>query len=181
MTGALKELGYNIIGVDKAPERLKEVIEILNIRVFKCDIETESILLDESSVDGVIFNEVFEHLRINLIFTMKEVHRVLKPNGILMLSTPNLRSVRGIVNFLFKNNSYSLSNSIYDEYEKLNKLGHMGHLREYTPKDVSDFLFKIGFKPEKIIYRGTYGQKYYRILIKLFPSLRPYFSLILRK
>ena len=43
----------------------------------------------------MLFNEVFEHLRINLVFTMTEVHRVLEPNGVLMLSTSNPTSWKG--------------------------------------------------------------------------------------
>jgi len=181
LTGSLKNLGYKIQGIDINPERFASAITSLKLDVKKCDIEQEPLPIKNECFDGVIFNEMFEHLRINLIFTMREVYRVTKPGGLLLLSTPNLRSYRGIVNFLFKNKSYSLSHSIYDEYDKLNKLGHMGHMREYTTRDVMDFLEKIGFQTQVIIYRGKYYKKTEQILVMLLPSLRPFFTIIARK
>jgi hypothetical protein len=112
---------------------------------------------------------------------MQEVFRVMKPSGRLFISTPNLRSLRGIRNFLFNNKAYSQSVSIYDEYDKLNKLGHAGHIREYTPREIIDFLEKIGFQPETIIYRGKYYRKWEQLLIRIFPNFRPFFSVILKK
>ena len=55
----------------------------------------------DDSYDLVLFNEVFEHLRLDLVFTMTEVRRVLKNDGTLLLSTPNHRSLVGIWTLLW--------------------------------------------------------------------------------
>ncbi len=49
----------------------------------------------ESSVDVVFTSNFFEHLdsKNELIDTLKEVHRVLKPNGKIMILQPNIRLV----------------------------------------------------------------------------------------
>jgi SAM-dependent methyltransferase len=122
-------------------------------------VETELLPLETGICDVGNFNELFEHLRINPVFTLGEVHRVLKPNGILLLSTPNLRSLKGLVNFLFKNKAYSCLGSIYDEYKKLEHLGHMGHVREYTTREMSEFLYRSGFRLQTIVFRGRDDQK----------------------
>ncbi|MDB6011656.1 MAG: hypothetical protein JWL65_3906 [Gammaproteobacteria bacterium] len=99
----------------------------------------------DESFDVVVFHELFEHLRINPVFTLTEVLWVIKPNGILTPSTPNLRSLDGIRNFLFRDRAFSCAPSIYLEYEKLQTIGHTGHVREYTWTEVVEFLQTIGF------------------------------------
>jgi hypothetical protein len=37
----------------------------------------------------------------------------------------------------------------------------MGHVREYTSKEVTDFLQQIGFEIEGIIYRGSYSEGWF--------------------
>jgi len=178
LTGALKVSGYDVTGLDLAPERLSVVINNLGLDVRKCDIETERAPFSDSEFDVAIFNELFEHLRINPIFTMKEVCRVLKPGGMLMLSTPNLRSLGGLRNLLLKNLSYSCCSDVYDQYRKLETLGHMGHVREYTSAEVAAFLQRCGFRIKKIIWRGNYGHSLPRSVVRFLPSLRPFFSLV---
>ncbi len=163
------------------PERFETAIRELELEVLKCDIESERLPLPDGEVDGVVFNELFEHLRINLIFTLTEVRRVMRNNAVLMLSTRNLRLVSGIVNFLFHNRAYSCCRDIYAQYEKLEVLGHMGHVREYTTLEVSDFLGKVGFKVEEIRFRGNYDSRLANLGVSVLPSLRPFVTVVARK
>ena len=181
LTSALASCHYSVIGIDLAPERFASSISQLGLTVLKCDIEREGLLLQEDSVDAVIFNELFEHLRINPIFSLSEVFRVIKPGGILFLSSPNLRSFMGIMNLLLRNRGYSCAGDPYTEFEKLLKLGHMGHVREYTSFELIDFLQKVGFVIDRIIYRGRYRSKKSQLLLQVFPSLRPFISYIGKK
>ena len=41
----------------------------------------------------MLFCELFEHLHLNPFHTLKEIFRVLRPGGLLLLTTPNLRRV----------------------------------------------------------------------------------------
>jgi len=180
-TTALAKSGYEVTGIDIAPERFNSCIRQLELIVLKCDIEREVLPIQENIYDAVVFNEIFEHLRINPIFTMREVLRVMKPNGTLLLSSPNIWSLIGIRNFLLRKRAYSIAGDLYTEYGKLEKLGHMGHVREYSSIEVTDFLSKIGFVVEKLIYRGEYKSQEAKIIIRLFPTLRPFISYIARK
>ena len=181
LTAALSKHGYRVTGCDIAPERYSSTIHSAGLNVVKCNIETERLPFDNDSFDAAIFNELFEHLRINPIHTLTELFRVIKPNGTLTLSTPNLKSLGGIKNFLIKDRAYSCSPDIYAEYKKLTDLGHMGHVREYTPTEVIEFLQRIGFEVTAIIFRGEYTSTLARTAIKLIPSLSPFVSYMAKK
>jgi SAM-dependent methyltransferase len=178
LTAALLRSDYRITGCDIAPERYAAKINQLGIKVVKCDIEKEMLPFEGGTFDALIFNELFEHLRINPIFTLSEALRVLKPGGILILSTPNLRSLGGIKNFLLQNRSYSCEGDIYSQYQKLDKIGHMGHVREYTTREVIDFLEKVGFGVSKVIHRGRYGGIASRLITAALAGLRPFVSYV---
>lgn len=182
LTAAMTSLGYNVRGLDIHPENFKNTISHFNLAVSKCDFEVEKIPFDDEFFDVIIFNEVFEHLRINLIFTMTEVLRVLKKDGILFLSTPNLKSILGIYNFLFRDQAHSCMGGIYSQYKFLETVGCTGHVREYTEREVSDFLHLIGFTKVDCIYRGPNRPKVAQSLMKLLdPKLRTFFTIIATK
>jgi ubiquinone/menaquinone biosynthesis C-methylase UbiE len=151
------------------------------LNVVKCNIETEKLPFADDSFDTAIFNELFEHLRIDPIHTLTELKRVLKPQGTLTLSTPNLKSLGGIRNFMLGGRAYSCSGNIHAEYQKLRDIGHMGHVREYTPVEVVEFLQKIGFEVTALIFRGEYSALLPRTAIRLIPRLSPFVSYVAKK
>jgi len=181
LTAALAKCNYKVTGCDIAPERYLSTIRKTDIKVVKCNIETDKLPFADNSFDAVVFNELFEHLRINPIFTLSEVLRVMKPGATLMLSSPNLRSLAGIKHFLFNNKAFSCCGNMYAEYQKLEKLGHMGHVREYTTTEVIQFLRNIGFEISGIIYRGRYKSVFAKTVIRSIPNLSPYVSYIAAK
>ena len=180
-SAALQTLGFEVEAIDLDPERFASVIADFSLKAHRCDIENEALPIANKSVGAVLFNELFEHLRINPIFTLSEVFRVLEPGGYLLLSTPNLRSFRGIRNLLIRDQGHAVSAGVYRQYEKLKTLGHMGHVREYTRRETVDFLDKIGFVTETIYFRGGYGHGLVGLAEKLAPSMRPFFSVIARR
>lgn len=127
---------------------MQNLIDTYKIQVKTCDIETQSFPFEDNTFDMILFNEVFEHLRINPIHTLNEVYRVLKPGGKLLLTTPNLTSFKGWYSLLLQNKT---PNNVYYEYKKLMIIGHMGHVREYTATEICEFLGHIGFTIERLI------------------------------
>jgi 2-polyprenyl-3-methyl-5-hydroxy-6-metoxy-1,4-benzoquinol methylase len=67
LTASLARLGYSVTGIDIAPDRFSDSIRNIGLKVIKCDIETEALPFHDSQFDVVLFNELFEHLRINPI------------------------------------------------------------------------------------------------------------------
>lgn len=178
MTAALGTLDFTVSGLDIRPGRFATAIDDLDLEVLACDVETEPVPFADAIFDAVLFNELFEHLRINPIFTLTEARRVLKPRGTLLLSTPNLRSFRGLRNLLTQNQGHAVSPAGYEQYEKLTTLGHMGHVREYTTREVADFLTRTGFSVDKVIYRGGHGRGLVGLAERIAPSFRPFFSMV---
>ncbi len=182
-TMALQSLGCDVVGVDLAPERFERLLETADLRVKRCNLEAEPLPFENDTFDLILFSEVLEHLRIDLIGTVAEIHRVLRPAGYLLCSTPNLFEFRKILRLLIKRRT----SNIYSEYNKLRTLGHMGHVTEYTAPDVIDFMTRMGFRCEKTIYRGLAEWRFRPASIaqaishRLFPSTRNWFMLLLIK
>lgn len=153
ITFCLKQLGFEVTGVDINPDPFKSFINKYNLVIKKTNIETEELPFKTNAFDFIIFNEVFEHLRINPIFTLKEINRVLKPGGVLLLTTPNLYAIHKI--FMF--NLGKSFNDAYDEFNKLNIYGYIGHIREYSTSEIRKFLQNTNFKIENIVYRHDYS------------------------
>lgn len=181
LTLALSRCNYAVTGCDIAPERYASTLSSTGMNVVKCDIEQEPLPFPDNAFDAIVFNELFEHLRINLVCTLSEALRVLKPNGTLMLSSPNLKSLGGLINYLIRDKAFSCSGNIYAEYMKLQSLGHMGHVREYTKTEVIEFLGNVGFSVNGLIYRGRYGSNLKQLIIRAIPSLSPFISYIATK
>jgi len=151
----LKESGYDIIGIDKNPSRESKFIKANNLEIKRCNIETDKLPLNDKSFGRVLFMETFEHLYQNPIFALREINRVMKKGGLLILTTPNAYSLKRIVHFLL---GKGLGENPYDEFDKLNWVGHLGHIREYSKIELKFFLKKTGFRIEKVIFE-YYGHK----------------------
>jgi len=170
----LLALGYDATGIDVNPDSFTASRQKLQLPVVKTDIEREVLPFPDASFDVVMFCEVFEHLRINPVFTVSQIHRVLRPGGFLYLSTPNLFSLAGIRNFLLRRSAYSWSaDDLYSELNRVNEMGFAGHVREYTHREVEGFLTRSGFSRIEPFFRlgGTKG--WTRPLYAVAPFLRP--------
>lgn len=144
---------WETIGIDINPDRAADVIDRHNLDVRQCDIETKRLPIADNSVDVVLFTEVFEHLRINPVFTLRELRRVIDDSGIMLLTTPNLYYLKNVYDFARGRGAIP---SGYGEWQKLETLGHMGHVREYAPSELREWLTNTGFNVSSHEFR-TFG------------------------
>jgi SAM-dependent methyltransferase len=90
-----KLLGAQARGVEIFEAQAREA-EARGIEVARLDLESDHFPWPDASVDVVVSNQVFEHLK-NVWRPMSEIHRVMKPGGRLILSVPNLGSLHNRV------------------------------------------------------------------------------------
>jgi 2-polyprenyl-3-methyl-5-hydroxy-6-metoxy-1,4-benzoquinol methylase len=101
LTQKLWNDGYAVEACDLYPE----IFYFKEIKCRKADL-TEKLPYPSDSFDAIIGVEVMEHIHDHELF-FKESHRLLKKNGRLMVSTPNILSLKSRVRFLFTGFFYS--------------------------------------------------------------------------
>jgi SAM-dependent methyltransferase len=182
-TAGLAEAGYAVKAVDLDPRRIADFATRFGIEIAACDIESEPLPFADGSFPYVVCAETYEHLRRDPFFALSEINRVMTSGGLLLLSTPNLYSAQNIARFL-------AGRSIADplaEFGKLRTIGHMGHVREYSNREMRRILAAHGFD----VIGTRYGHYYYpptrrgraaRLVFALLPRrYRTFQSIVARK
>jgi len=109
----------------------------------------EELNFPENFFDFISLVEVIEHLY-NPLSTISELHRILKKDGILYLSTPNEESVYQT----FGNLYYKLQGKKW--VVNLCPTWNLYHILGFSPRSLTYLLENNGFKVEKIVvYPGT--------------------------
>ncbi len=112
----------------------------------QCDLAFHSLNVEEWSfpfsddqMDVVIFGEVLEHMTNDPMHAMREISRVLKPGGQLVLTTPNVARIENVMALLEGRN-------LYDPYSAYGPYGR--HNREYTRHELHQLATYCGFEAE---------------------------------
>lgn len=116
---------------------------------FECDLELFDAEKDRFPYDDEYFAtvlccELIEHLFADPMHLVSEVNRILKPGGHLVLTTPNIGSLRAISAIL-----QGYHPGFFPAYITPSDSGFVDarHNREYTPKEIWRLLFDGGFEP----------------------------------
>ena len=195
------KLGYaNLYGIENEP--YKKELWLKDPKIFDkywgnekgkiklaiCDIDTEVLPFDSNSKSIIILNQVFEHLH-NPSRILREVFRVLKKDGILMIGTPNVANLKNRIYLsLGKSNYWPLDGflKMRDGNEKF-----VEHVREYTMEELEKLVklhnlkvihksfiptdFETNFPKSKLVY------KIYQCIEKIYPRFRYNLCIIAQK
>jgi SAM-dependent methyltransferase len=93
-TKTLHEMGYEVHACDLFPE----IFEFEPVECRRVDI-TSSFPYEDNAFDAIIAIEVSEHITDHQNF-FRETNRILRPDGKLYLSTPNILSIKSRIRFL---------------------------------------------------------------------------------
>lgn len=121
------------------------------------DIGKTGLPYPDNHFDAVIFSEVIEHLNINPLPVLQEINRILKPDGILYITTPNQVNLLNRITLLLGG---SIRNSISTSVTQIDQSQHTIcgiHWREYTLKELGEILEITGFFIKK--YRFSNNTK----------------------
>lgn len=155
----LRKMGYPVTAIDTWEEYSEtscdmntvgtkgDIIERLDrhgVQTKYCDIEKEPFPFEDQSFGIVLFLAVIEHLHSSPKKVLKEIKRVLAPNGILVLETPNHATLRNRLYLLF-------GKSVETELSYwFNREPFFGHVREYTPDEAKKMLAWTGFEVKRV-------------------------------
>jgi SAM-dependent methyltransferase len=117
-----------------------------NIETVECDIERERSPFSDDTFSFIVFTEIIEHLHTSPLFALRELRRILKPNGILLITTPNLLSLKNRLSFLTGRAQYDTLDMPYDALESEERIGHGGHFRVFSMVELVDMIQRVGFR-----------------------------------
>jgi glycosyltransferase involved in cell wall biosynthesis/SAM-dependent methyltransferase len=108
---------------------------------YNFNIENDKAPFDSHTFDVILFCEVIEHLILDPVNAVMHIKNVLKPNGYLILTTPNVDRLENVARILAGAN-------IYDPYSGYGVYGR--HNREYNRHEIYLLLTHLGFDVETI-------------------------------
>jgi SAM-dependent methyltransferase len=143
---ALKTLGCEVSGITDLPaEETNDRWVVEEITVSRAIVDIDPLPFPDDSFDGVLFTEVLEHLLYDPMKLVEEIYRVLRPNGELLVSTPNVLRIENRIKLILGQNIYPSHDYFY--FSNL----YRRHNREYTMQEVIN-LFRPSFRMKKARY-----------------------------
>ena len=138
--------GHHFAGLDWSAPSLRKARDA-GVAVLRAGLDTR-LPIRSDSVDVVIMSEVIEHL-VDTDSAVEEAHRVLKPGGSLLLSTPNLAAWynRGLLAVGVQ--------PVFSEVSLRSVFGRpgsqvAGHLHMFTRRALVEFLAAYGLRTEQV-------------------------------
>jgi SAM-dependent methyltransferase len=134
---ALENLGHDVWGISSAHEPVK------NKHVAILNIETDPFPYSDNTFDLVLASEVLEHLPHSPVPALKEMYRVTKKGGHILLTTPNItRSINQGKMLLGRAPTYSID-AFLENGGRGSNLYHR-HNREFTLRELKTLVITAG-------------------------------------
>ena len=99
------------------------------VKIFQFDIDKDNFPFEDNYFDAIFAGEVIEHVY-DTDHLLDEVYRVLKPNGLVVLTTPNLACWQNRFSLLFGFQPYTTSPSL--RY----RIGHLFGDSDLLPEEL---------------------------------------------
>jgi SAM-dependent methyltransferase len=151
----------------------QQVFRDYNCSLAGLDFVHEPLPFADQYFSVITFSETLEHLPVERVnFVLAEISRVLRPGGVLIASSPNQAGLENRMRLL-------KGGSILDlpEYLEIAQ-GILGHIRLYTPDEVTHMMSHFGFRVEcsamesnNSTYRGKSAQSMYRRMYRLYEGV----------
>lgn len=149
----LRKMGYavSIVQSEHDQRRFQKRFDHYGITSRTALFPSERIPYPPESFDMVIFCEILEHFSFNPVPTLLQIRDVLKPDGLLYLTTPNQATLRNALKLVAGrpiNESMSSFITIPDHatYDPEAHLNYGLHWREYTMGELCALLQATGFR-----------------------------------
>jgi SAM-dependent methyltransferase len=127
------------VGVDLASNRFRPA----DIRFVQADVASQYLPFADSYFDAIYAGEIIEHIFDTERF-LREINRILKPRGVLVLTTPNLCSLKNLYCWV---RGRQLAWIDYNNRQ-------YGHVRYFSPQSIQILLRETGYTVTRICSSG---------------------------
>ncbi|MDQ6998972.1 MAG: class I SAM-dependent methyltransferase [Mariprofundus sp.] len=135
---------YNL--TSSACDYTAEFMALDDVKVDIVDLNDGVLPYADNSFDLVTFTEVAEHLE-NYRAIVREVHRILKPGGVIVLTTPNILNMKSRMRFL-TNGFWSMFGPLHVGETAIESTG--GHITPIAYPYLAHALMNVGFDMPKL-------------------------------
>ncbi len=190
---ALARMGFSVTASDipefgKADALLRKYVdndidfEFFNLREYQIPFESES-------YDLVVMCATLEHLNFNPIPVLYEINRILKKDGSLYLTLPNIASLNHRISLLKGRSIHYPIKNFFAQLDRNDNMIVGIHWREYSTEETRELLENTGFSVTKQYLYSEY-EGFSRLSLKnmvkqsirnLFPATRDLHVAIARK
>ena len=141
--GEVRGCYYGPVGRVDRHDLRSENGETFSVEIDHFDAEKDPFPYPDGHFATVLCGELIEHLFEDPMHLMSEVNRILRPGGHLVLTTPNIGSLRGIAAILL-----GYHPGFFPAYIRPAESGEVDarHNREYTPREIYLLLDNSGFE-----------------------------------
>lgn len=141
----LHDLGFKVTASDIDYERFR----YHDLIKFRTSDLNATLPFSDKSFDYVLFLEVIEHLY-NPLFVIEQISRVLKPQGVLILSTPNILNISSRLRFLFEGSFDFFREPILDYHKEFPGGLENMHVIPWRYQELEYLLFKKGLEVSEV-------------------------------
>jgi 2-polyprenyl-3-methyl-5-hydroxy-6-metoxy-1,4-benzoquinol methylase len=127
------------VGVDLAPNRFRPA----DIHFVQTDVGHGGLPFVDNSFDAVYAGEIIEHVLDTEQF-LRDIRRVLRPGGTVVLTTPNLCSLKNLYQWM---RGRQLA---WVDY----KNDQLGHVRYFSPESLVQLISDTGFSVRRLCSSG---------------------------
>ena len=154
----MHELGHECYAVDildyseQYPGTLKDKLQEYKL----CNAEIEALPFEDNFFDAVVCSQALEHFTHSQLFAVREMHRVLRPGGILELDVPNVTCLRNRSRLLRGKNITWDYEEFYLHAEPILQNGMsffpIRHNREFTIDELGILFREAGFEDNRCYF-----------------------------
>lgn len=152
----LRALSHECCAVDIAPAVPLEFFSKQGIEFKSCNAEVDSLPYESNSFDAVVCCQVLEHFTHSHLPAMREMHRVLRPGGIVEIDVPNVASFRNVSRLLRGRNITWDYKKNYLQAEPILYAGRSfypdRHNREFARQELETLLQTAGFSKVQVLF-----------------------------
>jgi SAM-dependent methyltransferase len=174
-------IGYDVTACDSwFPEDRTELFARARVNCFKANLNRLDPWpqLRDAEFDSVLFGEVIEHILNHPLGLCREIHRVLKPGGLLILTTPNPETLANSIRTALGRHSIWGTEEFMSvakiENGEIIDQGDI-HFREYRQEELLRLLRNSGFDVVEAAFITTgspEGESPLKRLMKSIPAIR---------